>query len=119
MIVHDRFYRMQVVIGHMNDIRRFRTEAVRVFRLTAHGHGEQRTSMERVVESDDFGFMRTVAGRCIITRQFECRFIGLGAGVHKHHALGEGGVDQLTRQAQCGFIRKHVADMPQRFALCF
>lgn len=73
--------------------------------------------MEGIMEGNNFGFIRAMAGYRIVARQLESRFIGFGAGIHKHYALGEGGIDKLTPQAQRRLIGKDVAGVPERFAL--
>lgn len=73
--------------------------------------------MEGIMEGNDFGFIRAMAGHRIVTRQLKGRFIGFRTGVHKHHALGEGGLDKFTSQTQRWLIGKDVAGVPQRFAL--
>lgn len=93
------------------------SQPVGVFGLPAHRHGEQRAAVERVIEGDDFGFVRAVAGDGVMTRQFERRFVGLCAGVGEEHPVGEGGVDQFARQAQRRFISEDIAGMPQSLAL--
>ncbi len=119
VIVHHRFNRVKIVKRNMHDVGRFRAKAVGVFRLTANGYGKERASVKSVVESDDFGFVRAVARGCIKTRQLEGGFVGFGTGVHKHDALGKGGVHQLTRQTQRGLVGKDVAQVPEGLALRF
>lgn len=94
-------------------------EPVGIFGLPTHRHGEQRAAVKRVIEGDDFGFVRAVAGDGVMTRQFERRLVGLCAGVGEEHPVGEGGVDQFARQTQRRFIGEDVAGMPQGFALAF
>ena len=101
----------------MDNIRRFRAETIGVLRLPADRDGKQRTAIKGIMEGDDFGFIWAMAGHRIVTRQLKGCFIGFGTGVHKHHSLGEGGIDKLTSQAQRWLIGKDVAGMPQRFAL--
>ncbi len=75
--------------------------------------------MESVMEGDDFGFKRAMAGGGVVARQLKGRFVGFGAGVHKQHALGKGGVDNFTPQTQRRFVGKDIAGVPQGFALRF
>ena len=117
VVIHHRFYRLQIVEGNMDNIRRFWAETIGILRLTADGNGKQGAAMKGIMESDDFGFIRAMAGHRIVTRQLKGRFIGFGAGVHKHHALGEGSLDKFTSQTQRRLIGKDVAGVPQRFAL--
>jgi hypothetical protein len=62
VVVHHRFYRMKVVKRYVDDIGRFRAKAIGILRLPANGYGKQRTAVEGVMEGNDFGFVRTVAG---------------------------------------------------------
>jgi hypothetical protein len=75
--------------------------------------------VKRVIESDDFSFVRAVAGDGVMARQFERRLVGLSAGVGEEHPIGEGSVDQFACQAQRRLIGEDVAGMPQGFALAF
>ena len=98
MIVNHRFHRMQIVKRHMDNVRGFRAETVGIFRLPADRNGKQRTAMKSVMKSDDFRFVRAVAGGRIVARQFKRGLVGFGPGVHKQYALGERGVDDFTAQ---------------------
>ena len=69
------------------------------------------------MEGDNFGFVRTMASDGIVARQLKSRFVGFGSGVHKHDAIGERRINQLTPQAQGRFVGKNVAGMPQLFTL--
>ena len=69
------------------------------------------------MEGDDFGLIRAVTGNGVVARQLERRFVRFGAGVHEHHALGEGGIHQLAAQTQRRLVGKDIAGMPQGFSL--
>ncbi len=119
MVVDNRFYRLEIVKGNVHDIRRFRPEAVGVFRLAADGNGKQRAPVKRVVEGDDFTFERAVALAGVVARQLESGLVRFRAGVGEEDAIGEGGVDKLAGKAQRRLVGKDVAQMPQGFALGF
>ena len=119
VIVHHRFNGVEIVKRHVDDIRRFRTKAVGILRLAANGNGKEGASVKGVMEGDDFGFVRAMTRGCVVARQLKGGFVGFGAGVHKQHAFGEGGIDDLTPQTQRRFVGEHVAGVPQRFALRF
>lgn len=93
MVVHHRFHRGEIVERHVYDISRFGPKAVGIFGLSAYRDGKQRAAVKRVIERDDFGFVRTVAGNRIMTRQFEGSFVSLCAGIGEKHPIGKGGVN--------------------------
>ena len=103
----------------MNNICRFRPEAISIFRLTTDRNGKECPAVEAVMESDNFGFIRMMTGQCIMTRQFECGFICLRTGVGKENPFRKRMFYQLLRQYQRRFISKNIADMPERFTLDF
>ena len=101
----------------MNDIGRFRPKPVGIFRLTADGDGEKRATVKRIMESDDFGFVRAMAGHGVMARQLESRLVSFRSGVHKHDAIGKSRIHQLPPESQGRFVGKNVAGMPQLFTL--
>ncbi|MNE44195.1 hypothetical protein D3C80_1384120 [compost metagenome] len=119
MVVHHCFHRRQIVERHVHNVGRFWPKTIRILGLPTHRDGEQRAPMESVIKRDNFGFIRTVAGNGVMTRQFEGRFVSLCAGVGKKYPVGKGGVDQLGGQPQRRLVSKNVAGMPQGFALLF
>ncbi len=119
VIVHHRFYRMQIVKRHVDNVSRFRAKTVGILRLTTNGDGKEGAPMEGVVESDDFGFVWAVARGGIVACQLEGGFVGFGAGVHKQHALGKRGINDLAAKTQRRFVGEDVAGVPQGFALGF
>ena len=119
VVVHHRFHRVQIVKRHVDDVGRFRTKPVGILRLAANGDGKEGASVEGIVEGDDFGFVRAVARGRVVARQLKGGFVGFGAGVHKQHALGKRGINDLTAQAQRRFVGEHVAGVPQGFTLGF
>ncbi|MNR21300.1 hypothetical protein D3C85_1381930 [compost metagenome] len=60
VIVHHRFYGMEIVKRHMNDIGRFWAKTIGILRLSAHGNRKQRPPVEGVMEGNNFGFVRAV-----------------------------------------------------------
>ncbi|CAK8740104.1 hypothetical protein SODG_003547 [Sodalis praecaptivus] len=71
------------------------------------------------MKRNDFGLIRAMAGNGVMARQLERRLIRLAAGIGEKHAIGKGGIDKLTRQAQRRFVSEDVAGVPQRFPLGF
>ncbi len=107
------FQRIQIVVRNVRDTGNLRAEAVGILGLTTDVHGKQGTAMEAVQRRDDFVLVFTELFAGITTRQFQCRFVGLGAGVAEEHAVGKGGVHQLVRQTQSRLIGEHVGDVPE------
>ena len=93
VIVNDRFYSVQVIERHVDNIRRFRAESIRIFWLAANRNGKQRPAMKGVMKSDDLTFERTVTFAGVVARQLKRSFIGFGTGVGEKDAVSKGRLD--------------------------
>ena len=49
VVIHHRFYRLQIVEGNMDNIRRFWAETIGILRLTADGNGKQGAAMKGIM----------------------------------------------------------------------
>ncbi len=64
-------------------------EAFVVFWLRGRGNRSESAPVESPFKSDNFTFFRTVIKTGIFAREFDGRFIGLGAGIAIKHPLRE------------------------------
>lgn len=108
-----RSHRLDIVIGQMGNALRQRRIIAGIFRLAADGDGEQRATVEGVVEGDDFAFFTAELIVGIFPRQLKGRLVRFGAGVAEEHLVGKGGLHEGFRQLQHRFVGIAIADMPQ------
>ena len=111
-VAERRFERRDVVVGDVRDAGRARPEPLRVLRLAAGGHGEQRAAMERVQRRDHAHLVRPEAIVRPAPRELERRLVRFGPRVAEEHALGERAVDEPLRESQRRLVREPVADVP-------
>ena len=96
VIINHRFHGVQIIERHVDNIRRFRAESIRIFWLAADRNSKQRPAMKSVMKRDDLAFERAVTFTGVVTRQLKRSFVGFGTGVGEEDALGKGRLNELT-----------------------
>ncbi len=90
VIVNHRFHCVQIIERHMDDIRRFRPEPIRIFWLSADRDGKQRPAMKGVMKGDNLTFEWAVTLTGVVARQLKGGFVGFGPGVSEEDPLSKG-----------------------------
>jgi hypothetical protein len=117
LVGNGGFQRGDIVIRQVRDAFRLGAEAIGIFRLAAHGHGKESPAMEGIGKGNDLDLFRAEFLDGVTTRQLECSFVGLGAGIGKKHLLGKGGIHQLACQTQSRLVGQHIAQVPDLVGL--
>ena len=105
--------RVQIAIGHVNEARRVRIEALEMLFLAASRDGRQRAPVKGAGGADDLVPALVAALVMVFARHLDGALIGLGARVAEEHGVGKGVLRQRGRHRLLAGHPVQVRGVPQ------
>jgi len=117
LVVDGLLGRFQVVVGHVDETRHQRLEALLVFGLAGGRDGGQGAAMERIPGGNDLRGFPSQPHVAVLAGQLHGGLIGLSPTVAEEHPIEDGALHQLAGQLRLRLNVVQVGGVPQLASL--